>query len=324
MPLVQIKVRRDDQEKVSRLRLPENKGTKAMLPSLLRILVASIIAITILAATAFADDQPANRSIQEEVWAIPVTLPTIAYVVRPVGDGPFPLVIMNHGVSLNQRERSFFPLVEFRDAAMWFARKGYMVVAPSGSGYGAAALDEPERGLYSVFYSKIGGCDNPNFRDAGLAAALMNKWIIEYLADQKVIVPDDVIVVGQSAGGWGAIALSSRNVPAVGAIITFAAGRGGRVGGKPNSNCAPDKLVAATGEFGRTARVPMLWIYAENDTFFGPALSRKMHEAYTGAGGRAEYHMLPPFGSDGHFLIDSADAIPLWAPLVSRFLDKHR
>jgi dienelactone hydrolase len=295
-----------------------------MLRSLLRILLVSIIAITILAATAFADDQPANRSIQEEVWAIPVTLPTIAYVVRPVGDGPFPLVIMNHGVSLNQRERSFFPLVEFRDAAMWFARRGYMVVAPSGSGYGAAALDELERGLYSVFYSKIGGCDNPNFRDAGLAAALMDKWIIDYMADQKLIVPDDIIVVGQSAGGWGAIALSSRNVPGVRAIITFAAGRGGRVGGKPNNNCAPDKLVEATAEFGRTARIPMLWIYAENDTFFGPALSSKMHEAYTGAGGLAEYQMLPPFGSDGHFLIDSADAIPLWAPLVSQFLDKHQ
>jgi dienelactone hydrolase len=324
--LVQIKVRRDGQKKAcsSRLRLPEDKGTNAMLRYLLRVFVVYIIAIIVLAATAFADDQPANRSIQEEVWAIPVALPTIAYVVRPVGDGPFPLVVMNHGVSLNQRERSFFPLVEFRDAAMWFARRGYMVVAPSGSGYGAAALDEPERGLYSLFYSKIGGCDNPNFRDAGLAAALIDKWIIEYLADQKLIVPDNVVVVGQSAGGWGAIALSSRNLPSVKAIITFAAGRGGRVDGKPNNNCAPDKLVEATGEFGRTARVPMLWIYAENDTFFGPALSRKMHEAYTGAGGSAEYHMLPPFGSDGHFLIDSADAIPLWAPLVSQFLDKHQ
>jgi hypothetical protein len=107
------------------------------------------------------------------------------------------------------------------------------------------------------------------------------------------------------------------------AIITFAAGRGGRVGGKPNNNCAPDKLVAATGEFGRTARVPMLWIYVENDTFFGPALSKRMHQAYTEAGGSAEYHLLPPFGSDGHFLVDSPDAIPLWAPLVGPFLDKQ-
>jgi dienelactone hydrolase len=215
-------------------------------------------------------------------------MPTIAYVVRPVGDGPFPLVVMNHGVSLNQQERSFFPIVEFRDAAMWFARRGYMVVAPSGSGYGAAALDDPERGLYSVFYSKIGGCDNPNFHDAGLPVALIDKWIIEYMADQKLIVPDNVIVVGQSAGGWAAMALSSRNVPGVRAIITFAAGRGGRVGGKPNNNCAPDKLVAATGDFGRTARVPMLWIYIENDTFFGPPLSKRMHQAYTEAGGNTD------------------------------------
>jgi dienelactone hydrolase len=282
----------------------------------------TIVAVSSVAA--FADERPVDQVIQEEVWAIPVTLPTIAYVVRPVGNGPFPLAIMNHGVSLNPPERSFFPLVEFRDAAMWFARRGYMVVAPTGSGYGAAALDIPERGLYGPFFSKVGSCDNPNFRDAGLAVALLDKWIIDYMADQKVTMPDNVIVIGQSAGGWAAIALSSRNLPSIRAIIIFAAGRGGRVGGKPNNNCAPEKLVEETGEFGRTARTPMLWIYAENDTFFGPALSRKMHAAYTGAGGSAEYHMLPAFGNDGHFLIGSADAIPLWAPLVSRFLDKRR
>jgi dienelactone hydrolase len=295
-----------------------------MLRHFLRVLVIGTAVFLVLAVVAFADDRPTSQTIQEEVWAIPVTLPTIAYVVRPVGNGPFPLVVMNHGVSLNQRERGFFPLVEFRDAAMWFARRGYMVVAPTGSGYGAAALDEPERGLYSVFYSKIGGCDNPNFRDAGLAVALIDKWIIEYLTDQKLVVPDNIIVVGQSAGGWAAIALASQDVPGIRAIITFAAGRGGRVGGKPNNNCAPDKLVAATGEFGRTARIPMLWIYIENDTFFGPDLSKRMHQAYIEAGGKAEYNLLPPFGNDGHFLIGSPDSIPLWAPLVGPFLEKHR
>src|SRR4051794_22479389 len=150
-----------------------------MVRRLLRVLAIYSVITLMLAVAAFADDRPANPAIQEEVWAIPVTLPTIAYVVRPVGSGPFPLAIMNHGVSLNQRERSFFPLVEFRDAAMWFARRGYMVVAPTGAGYGAAALDEPERGLYSLFYSKIGNCDNPNFHDAGLAVALLDKWIID-------------------------------------------------------------------------------------------------------------------------------------------------
>jgi dienelactone hydrolase len=269
------------------------------------------------------DDNIGSQAVQEEIWALPLTLPTLAYVVHPVGNGPFPLVVMNHGVSLNARDRSFFPLVEFRDAALWFARRGNMVVAPTGSGYGASAVDVPERGLYGVFYSKIGSCDNPNFHDAGLAVALIDKWIIDYATDKKLVAPGGVVVVGQSAGGWAAIALSSRNLPSVRAIITFAAGRGGRVGGKPNNNCAPDRLVEAAADFGRTARTPMLWIYIENDTFFGPALSKRMHEAYTGAGGEAEYHLLPPFGNEGHFFIDNADAIPLWAPLVSGFLARH-
>src|SRR3569833_184138 len=127
-----------------------------------------------------ADDRM-PRAVQEEVWALPLVLPTIAYVVRPVGPGPFPLAVMNHGVSLDSRDRSFFPLVEFRDAAMWFAQRGYMVVAPSGSGYGATALDTPDRGLFSVFYSKIGTCETPNFRDAGLAVVLLVFWFFVFL-----------------------------------------------------------------------------------------------------------------------------------------------
>ena len=212
---------------------------------------------------------------------------------------------------------------EFRDAAKWFAKRGYLVVAPVGTGYGAAAIDIPEHGLYGPFFSKVGKCSNPNFRAPGLAVAQVDLWIIDYMTAEKRIVPKDVIVVGQSAGGWASIALSSLNPPQVKAIITFAAGRGGRVDGKPNNNCAPDKLVEATGEFGRTSRVPMLWIYIENDTFFGAALSKRMHEAFTAAGGKAEYHLVPPFGNDGHFFIGSPDAIPIWSPLVTKFLDEQ-
>jgi dienelactone hydrolase len=153
--------------------------------------------------------------------------------------------------------------------------------------------------------------------------AQVDLWIIDYMAAEKRIVPKDVIVVGQSAGGWASIALSSMNPPQVKAIITFAAGRGGRVDGKPNNNCAPDKLVEATAEFGRTSRVPMLWIYIENDTFFGPALSKRMHEAFNAAGGKAEYRLVPPFGNEGHFFIGSPDAIPIWSPLVKKFLDEQ-
>jgi dienelactone hydrolase len=286
-----------------------------------------VISFLVAAAAPNAPRSADNRTllaVREEVWALPLIQPTMAYVVRPISDGPFPLVVMNHGVALDKRDRHFFPLVEFRDAALWFARRGYLVVSPVGSGYGAAALNVPEQGLYTLFYSAIGNCNNPNFRDAGMAVAVMDNWIIDYMTEQKLAKPDSAIVIGQSAGGWGTIALSSLNPTSVKAMITFAAGRGGRVGGKPNNNCAPDKLVEAAGAFGRTARVPMLWFYIENDTFFGPDLSKRMHDAYTAGGGNAEYHLMPPFGSEGHYFIDSPDAIPQWSPLVAKFLDKHR
>jgi len=290
--------------------------------NLRNLTAALLLSFVSLVTPSRAEDQPASRPIQEEIWALPLPLPMFAYLVRPVGDGPFPLAIMNHGVSMSATGRSFFPLVEFRDAARWFAKRGYLVVAPVGTGYGAAAIDIPEHGLYGPFFSKVGKCSNPNFRAPGLAVAQVDLWIIDYMTAEKRIVPKDVIVVGQSAGGWASIALSSLNPPQVKAIITFAAGRGGRVDNKPNNNCAPDKLVEATGEFGRTSRVPMLWIYIENDTFFGPALSKRMHEAFTGAGGKAEYHLVPPFGNDGHFFIGSPDAIPIWSPLVTKFLNE--
>src|SRR6266851_7986414 len=302
----------------------DTRSSKMMLQRYLQILMAALL-LNFLnpMSAAVADDQTSSPRIQEEVWALPLPLPMFAYLVRPVGDGPFPLVIMNHSVSLNPTDRGFFPLVEFRDAAKWFAKRGYLVVAPVGTGYGAAAIDIPKHGLYGPFFSKVGKCSNPNFRAPGLAVAQVDLWIIDYMTAEKRIAPKDVIVVGQSAGGWASIALSSLNPPQVKAIITFAAGRGGRVDGKPNNNCAPDKLVEATGEFGRTSRVPMLWIYAENDTFFGPALTKRMHDAYTGAGGNADYHMLPAFGNDGHFFIGSPDAIPIWSPLVTKFLDEQ-
>jgi hypothetical protein len=81
-----------------------------MLGRCLRILAAvSLLNVAGLIVPAFAENQSEPPRIQEEIWALPIPIPMFAYLVRPVGDGPFPLVIMNHGVSLNARERSFSP-----------------------------------------------------------------------------------------------------------------------------------------------------------------------------------------------------------------------
>jgi dienelactone hydrolase len=289
-------------------------------------LIQLITLILLLPPAAIAEttQDTSVPQLREEIWAIPSAVPMLAYMVRPSGAGPFPLLVMNHGVSLDPKERSYFPVIEFRDAAIWFARQGYVVVAPVRPGYGATAIEIPERGLFGLFFSGVGNCLDANFRDAGLAIASINKWVIEYMSVQPFIKRDEVVVVGQSGGGWGAIALASQNPTSVRAIIGFAAGRGGHLNGKPNNNCAPDNLVEAVAQFGRTARIPTLWIYTHNDSYFGPELTKRLATAFQAAGGNVEYHLLPDFGEDGHFMIDSADAVQLWAPLVSEFLKNHR
>src|SRR6202048_470178 len=135
-----------------------------------------------------ASDQPAAPQVVEEGWAIPSSpVPMLAYLIRPIGGGPFPLVVMNHGVSLDAKERSYFPVIEFRDAALWFARHGYVVVAPVRPGYGATAIEIPERGLFGLFFSGVGKCSDAEFREAGLAVASIDKWVIDYMSTQSFI-----------------------------------------------------------------------------------------------------------------------------------------
>ncbi len=170
----------------------------------------SIIMLLILPNLVMAGpaEQPTAPQVHEEMWAIPSSpVPMLAYLIRPIGDGPFPLVVMNHGVSLDPTGRSYFPVIEFRDAALWFARQGYVVVAPVRPGYGATAIEIPERGLFGLFFSGVGKCSDAEFREAGLAVASIDRWIIDYMSTQRFIKRNEVIIVGQSGGGWGSIAL---------------------------------------------------------------------------------------------------------------------
>ena len=99
-------------------------------------------------------------------------------------------------------------------------------------------------------------------------------------------------------------------------MINFAGGRGSRA---DNDVCDEAALVRAFATMGKTSRVPMLWVYARNDKFFGPELAQRMHAAFTAAGGHARLIDAPAFGRDGHRLF-SAIGAPVWTPMVDAFL----
>jgi hypothetical protein len=54
------------------------------------------------------------------------------------------------------------------------------------------------------------------------------------------------------------------------------------------------------GIYGKTARVPMLWLYSENDRYWGKSLPKKWFDAFVSAGGQANLVQLPPYKDDGH------------------------
>jgi len=65
----------------------------------------------------------------------------------------------------------------------------------------------------------------------------------------------------------------------------------------------------------------MLWVYAQNDHFFGPRLAEKFKDVFAAGGGNVEFVAPPPFGKDGHTLFPAG--IPEWTPIVDDFLSRH-
>lgn len=129
------------------------------------------------------------------------------------------------------------------------------------------------------------------------------------------------ISVGHSAGTFATVALAADAPTDLAAAIAFAPGRGSTA---PDEVCGEKQLVAAFAEYGRTSRVPLLWVAAENDHFFGARLVPLLTTAFSKAGGNLTLVRTAAFGDDGHRLFTTASGIPIWTPIVDRFLAANR
>jgi dienelactone hydrolase len=140
---------------------------------------------------------------------------------------------------------------------------------------------------------------------------------IRYARGQRWVDPRRIVVAGQSYGGLATMALATQPVAGVRGVMNFAGGLK-MVGG----NCDwQEALVRAFGEYGRRGKVASLWMYGANDQYFPPALAGRLHQAYTGAGGRAELVAFGPFKRDAHTMLASRDGEAVWLPQAARFLE---
>jgi dienelactone hydrolase len=248
-----------------------------------------------------------SASLDERVVMVPgisgsesVQLETTIF--KPPGDGPFPLVIMNHGKSLgnpHQQSRDRFVVLSRE-----FVKRGYAVVIPMRKGFAHSS------GNY-VEYS----CD---MESNGQAQANDLQAAMNYVIKQKWADKSRILVAGQSYGGLTALAFGTRSFPGVRGLINFAGGL--RIYG---GDCDwQGSLTEAFADFGRHTAVPSLWFYGANDSHFNPELAARLHQAYVGGGGNAELVAFGSFKNDAHGMSGSWDGVKVWWPETEKFLKR--
>lgn len=270
--------------------------------------------IAVFLSISFLLDAPASRADvrlgpqgnetspnRRQEWLVPsqdLITPSRAVLFRPAGVGPFRLAIIAHASTQNRLLRAQMPQPEYPALAAVLVARGFAVLVPQRPGHGKTG---------GPYLEDQNGCDNAEYTLSGQTTGDSILAALRYMREQPFVRKDAAVVVGHSAGGWGALFLTEHDPKSISAIIAFAPGRGGRANDHAGNICAQDKLVEAAKTLGESARVPVTWLVAENDSYFPPAFSKRMADAFRGAGGTVDFRVLPPFGSEGHWLAESKE-----------------
>ncbi|WP_439395699.1 alpha/beta hydrolase family protein [Bradyrhizobium sp. PMVTL-01] len=285
----------------------------ALLP-LLALLTASPLCAQVTFGASGAEGEPFRR----QAWNLPspdAAIAAHALLFRPAGAGPFRVAVIAHASTQNALRRAQMSQPEYRALAAFLVARGFAVLVPERLGHGATG---------GRYVEDQGGCDEPDYLRSGRATAEEISLALDHVRKQDFIRKDAAIVIGHSAGGWGALALSNADPKAISAIVAFAPGRGGRANDEPNRICAPQALLAAATEFGRSARIPVTWFAASNDSYFAAAFSKSLADAFRSTGGKVDFRVLPAVGSEGHWMIETEAGVKAAAAELERALNPSK
>jgi dienelactone hydrolase len=218
-----------------------------------------------------------------------------ATIYHPSGDGPFPVVVFNHG-STGGNPAAVKVTRKADRQAHFFVEHGFALVAPMRRGRGAS----------DGFYGEGYGCDS-TVLTSGVARAVEDvDGVVAWLGTQPWADTSRLVMAGISRGGFLSVVYAGERPQRVKGVVNF-------VGGWTSERCEGFNA-SSFGRAGRDACVPMLWLYGDRDHYYGPASIRAYHDAFVKAGGRGALHVYP---REGHDLANFPD---LWEATADTYL----
>ncbi|MBB6592265.1 dienelactone hydrolase family protein [Ralstonia solanacearum] len=264
---------------------------------------AALGCAVLLAAAAHAEDK-LPPGMTEQVVDVPksagiFTVRLETTIFKPAGDGPFPLIVLNHGKS--HGNPAFQGRARYSAQAAALVARGYVVALPMRQGFSKSG------GAYIG-----GGC---NVESNGIVQAEDVVATLDYMTQQPYVDRDRIVIMGQSHGGLTTMAFGTLAYPGVRGLVNFA-------GGLRNDTCVAweDNLVRAFGNYGKQSHYPSLWFYGDNDSYWPKPLPERLFAAYTSAGGKARLVDYGTFQSDSHGMFGSRAGLGIWLPQVDAFL----
>jgi dienelactone hydrolase len=206
----------------------------------------------------------------------------------------FPLIVMNHGRNGQNPKRNENQIFGYKNLNELLASKGYLVMNLVRRGYGKS--DGPD----SEFL------ETPE--ESGLAGAQDIKAAIEFMQTRKDVIKDKIVIIGQSQGGWVALAASTIEINGVLGAINISGAINFKKAGNNSirSSMVEDQLENSAKIFGESSKIPTLWIYAENDNHL-PDSVKKWFNAYYVNGGKGKLAIKPAYKDKGHSIINEPD-----------------
>jgi dienelactone hydrolase len=223
-----------------------------------------------------------------------------ATLYRSARPGRQPVVIFNHG-STGLGETPASTIDRGWSETSVFRALGFTVVVPMRKG----------RGLSDGPFTEEAASVS---QEVQLSSAVEDlDATVEYLRSQPYVDPSRIVVAGQSRGGILSVVYAGRNPEKIVGVVNFAGGWWGERMPTAEFN------ITEFREAGHTSRVPMLWLYADNDSYYSLPYIEKAFAEFTSAGGKGRLFVEQHLEGNGHFLIAWPDK---WRDAVSSYLGR--